>query len=101
MSTSATDQQLLDRAIELGRRGLGRVSPNPTVGAVIARDGEVLGEGWHREYGGLHAEAEAIAAAGDADLAGATLYVSLEPCCHQGKQPPCTEAILAAGIRRV
>jgi diaminohydroxyphosphoribosylaminopyrimidine deaminase/5-amino-6-(5-phosphoribosylamino)uracil reductase len=68
---------------------------------VLARDGEVLGEGWHAEYGGLHAETAAIAAAGDADLRGATLYVSLEPCCHEGRQPPCTDAILAAGIRRV
>ena len=97
----ADDRQFLDRAIELGRHGLGRVSPNPLVGAVIARDGEVLGEGWHDVYGGLHAEAAAIAAAGDTDLHGATIYVSLEPCCHQGRQPPCTDAILAAGISRV
>ncbi len=95
------DQELLDRAIELGRRGLGRVSPNPLVGAVVARDGQVLGEGWHDTFGGLHAEVAAINASGDADLQGATLYVSLEPCCHQGRQPPCTEAILAAGITRV
>lgn len=101
MSLSVTDDELLDRAIELGRRGLGRVSPNPTVGAVLAREGEVLGEGWHEEYGGPHAEVNAIRAARGADLTGATLYVSLEPCCHQGKQPPCTDAILAAGIRRV
>jgi len=95
------DQELLDRAIELGRRGLGRVSPNPLVGAVVARDGEILGEGWHDAYGGPHAEVAAITASGDADLHGATLYVSLEPCCHQGRQPPCTDAILAAGIARV
>ena len=98
---NADDHDLLDRAIELGRRGLGRVSPNPLVGAVIARDGAVLGEGWHDVYGGLHAEAAAIAAAGGEDLRGATLYVSLEPCCHQGRQPPCTDAILRAGITRV
>jgi diaminohydroxyphosphoribosylaminopyrimidine deaminase/5-amino-6-(5-phosphoribosylamino)uracil reductase len=101
VSADAVDQELLSRAIELGRRGLGRVSPNPHVGAVLARDGEVLAEGWHAEYGGLHAETAAIAAAGDTDLHGATLYVSLEPCCHEGRQPPCTDAILAAGIRRV
>jgi diaminohydroxyphosphoribosylaminopyrimidine deaminase/5-amino-6-(5-phosphoribosylamino)uracil reductase len=101
VSADTVDHELLARAIELGRRGLGRVSPNPLVGAVLARDGEVLGEGWHAEYGGLHAETAAIAAAGDADLRGATLYVSLEPCCHEGRQPPCTDAILAAGIRRV
>jgi len=100
-SVSTRDQQLLTRAIELGRNGLGNVSPNPQVGAVIARDGEVLGEGWHERYGGAHAEVNAIAACGGADLSGATLYVSLEPCCHQGQQPPCTEAITAAGIGRV
>lgn len=101
MSTDTVDHELLARAIELGRRGLGRVSPNPHVGAVLARDGQVLAEGWHSEYGAPHAEAAAIAAAGQADLRGATLYVSLEPCCHQGRQPPCTDAILAAGISRV
>jgi len=68
---------------------------------VIARDGELLGEGWHEEFGGVHAEINAIEACGLADLSGATLYVSLEPCCHEGKTPPCTEAILQAGIRRV
>jgi diaminohydroxyphosphoribosylaminopyrimidine deaminase/5-amino-6-(5-phosphoribosylamino)uracil reductase len=71
------------------------------VGAVIVRDNEVLGEGWHADYGGLHAERAAMEAAGGADLTGATLYVSLEPCCHQGKQPPCTDAIIEAGISRV
>ena len=75
--------------------------PNPVVGAVIARDGELLGEGWHEEFGGVHAEVNAIEACGLADLSEATLYVSLEPCCHEGKTPPCTEAILQAGIRRV
>jgi diaminohydroxyphosphoribosylaminopyrimidine deaminase/5-amino-6-(5-phosphoribosylamino)uracil reductase len=98
---STRDQRLLAKAIELGRRGIGNVSPNPQVGAVIARDDEVLGEGWHERYGGPHAEVNAIADCGDVDLAGATLYVSLEPCCHQGQQPPCTDAITAAGIGRV
>jgi diaminohydroxyphosphoribosylaminopyrimidine deaminase/5-amino-6-(5-phosphoribosylamino)uracil reductase len=98
---STRDQRLLTKAIELGRKGIGNVSPNPQVGAVIARDGEVLGEGWHERYGGPHAEVNAIADCGDADLTGATLYVSLEPCCHQGQQPPCTDAITAAGIARV
>lgn len=101
MSADTLDHELLARAIELGRRGLGRVSPNPHVGAVLARGDQVLGEGWHAEYGGLHAETAAIAAAGDTDLRGATLYVSLEPCCHEGRQPACTDAILAAGIGRV
>ena len=71
------------------------------VGALVVRDETVLGEGWHDECGGPHAEVSAIADAGDADLTGATLYVSMEPCCHQGKTPPCTDAILAAGIARV
>jgi diaminohydroxyphosphoribosylaminopyrimidine deaminase/5-amino-6-(5-phosphoribosylamino)uracil reductase len=95
------DHDHLARAIEIASRGLGRVSPNPVVGAVLVRDGEVLGEGWHDEFGGPHAEVNAIRAAGAADLRGATLYVSMEPCCHQGRQPPCTEAILAAGIDRI
>ncbi|MEA2298079.1 MAG: diaminohydroxyphosphoribosylaminopyrimidine deaminase [Solirubrobacteraceae bacterium] len=96
-----TDRLHLIRAIELAENGVGRVNPNPIVGAVIARGGELLGEGWHEEYGGPHAEVNAIAACGGADLDGATLYVSLEPCCHLGKTPPCTDAIVAAGIRRV
>jgi diaminohydroxyphosphoribosylaminopyrimidine deaminase/5-amino-6-(5-phosphoribosylamino)uracil reductase len=101
MLRTATDHAHLARAIELAHHGQGRVSPNPVVGAVVVRDGEVLGEGWHDEYGGPHAEVNAIAACGGADLRGATLYVSLEPCCHQGNTPPCTDAILAAGLGRV
>ena len=97
-----TDRIHLARAIDLAGQGFGRVNPNPVVGAVIAQPGgEVLGEGWHDEFGGPHAEVNAIAACGDADLSAATLYVSLEPCCHQGKTPPCTDAIVAAGIPRV
>lgn len=96
-----TDRLHLARTLELARQGAGRVSPNPLVGAVLARDGEVLGEGWHTAYGAPHAEVEALRAAAGADLADATLYVSLEPCCHTGKQPPCTEAIMASGVRRV
>jgi diaminohydroxyphosphoribosylaminopyrimidine deaminase/5-amino-6-(5-phosphoribosylamino)uracil reductase len=95
-----TDRHHLARAIELAEHGRGRVSPNPLVGAVIGRDEEVLGEGFHRALGAPHAEVEAISAAGP-DAEGATLYVSLEPCCHQGRTPPCTEAIKAAGIARV
>jgi diaminohydroxyphosphoribosylaminopyrimidine deaminase / 5-amino-6-(5-phosphoribosylamino)uracil reductase len=101
LPATAVDHEHLARAIELAERGRGAVSPNPQVGAVIARDGEVLGEGWHTAYGEAHAEVEALRAAAGKDLAGATIYVSLEPCCHHGKQPPCTDAILAAGIRRV
>ncbi len=102
MSTCTdTDKLHLTRAIELARRGLGAVKPNPVVGAVVARDGETLGEGFHEAFGGLHAEVNAIEACGLEDLSGATLYVSLEPCCHEGKTPPCTDAILQAGIGRV
>jgi diaminohydroxyphosphoribosylaminopyrimidine deaminase / 5-amino-6-(5-phosphoribosylamino)uracil reductase len=96
-----TDRLHLARAIELAGRGVGAVKPNPVVGAVVARDGEVLGEGWHERFGAAHAEVNAIEACGLADLSGATLYVSLEPCCHEGKTPPCTEAIVQAGIGRV
>jgi diaminohydroxyphosphoribosylaminopyrimidine deaminase/5-amino-6-(5-phosphoribosylamino)uracil reductase len=96
-----TDNVYLERAIELAQRGAGATHPNPVVGAVVARDGEVLGEGWHEAYGAAHAEVNAIEACGLADLGGATLYVSLEPCCHEGQTPPCTDAILQAGLRRV
>jgi diaminohydroxyphosphoribosylaminopyrimidine deaminase/5-amino-6-(5-phosphoribosylamino)uracil reductase len=100
-TTSEADRRHLARAIELAEQGRGRVSPNPLVGAVIA-DGEgVLGEGFHRAAGQPHAEVEAIAATDGRDLAAATLYVSLEPCCHQGRTPPCTDAIRSAGIGRV
>lgn len=100
-SPTANDLPHLRRAVKLAHQGRGRVSPNPVVGAVITRDGEVLGEGWHERYGGAHAEVNAIAACAGVDLAGATMYVSLEPCCHDGKTPPCTAAIVGAGIARV
>jgi diaminohydroxyphosphoribosylaminopyrimidine deaminase/5-amino-6-(5-phosphoribosylamino)uracil reductase len=100
-ASTKTDDAHLARAIELARKGSPAVRPNPVVGAVVARDGEVLGEGWHQRYGGAHAEVNAIEACGMQDLAGATLYVSIEPCCHEGKTPPCTDAILQAGIGRV
>src|SRR6202012_5778845 len=95
------DRRHLARAIEIAEQGRGRVSPNPLVGAVIADPSGVIGEGFHGVLGGPHAEVAAITAAGDADLQQATLYVSLEPCCHQGRTPPCTDAIRAAGISRV
>ena len=91
------------RALELAQNGTGRVSPNPLVGAVIVKDGRVIGEGWHDRYGGLHAERDALEKCREAgnDPAGAVMYVTLEPCCHHGKQPPCTDALIEAGIRRV
>ena len=100
---TATDQAHLRRALELAERGRGRVSPNPLVGAVVVAGGEVLGEGWHAELGGLHAERAALADCRErgTDPAGATMYVTLEPCAHQGRQPPCVEALLEAGIARV
>lgn len=100
---TAADHEHLARSIELAEFGLGRVHPNPMVGALLVRDEKVLGEGWHEECGGPHAEVNAIAdaTAKGADVAGATLYVSMEPCCHHGKTPPCTDAVIAAGIARV
>ncbi len=97
---SLVDESWMRRALELAERGRGRVEPNPLVGAVVVRDGVRVGEGWHQRYGGPHAEVHALAAAGPA-ARGATLYVTLEPCCHLGKTPPCTDAILRAGIGRV
>ncbi len=99
--TTDTDRRHLARAIELAEQGRGQVSPNPLVGAVLADGNGVAGEGFHGALGGPHAEVEAIRAAGDHQLTGATLYISLEPCCHQGRTPPCTDAILQAGITRV
>ncbi|MBM3997070.1 MAG: bifunctional diaminohydroxyphosphoribosylaminopyrimidine deaminase/5-amino-6-(5-phosphoribosylamino)uracil reductase RibD [Planctomycetes bacterium] len=88
------------RALQLAEQGRGYVEPNPLVGAVVVRDGKVVGEGWHQAFGGPHAEVRAFAQAGAA-ATGATLYVTLEPCCHHGKTPPCTDAVIKAGITRV
>lgn len=100
---TARELAFLERAAELGRRGWGRVHPNPMVGCVLVRGDQVLGEGWHREWGGPHAEVEALAAAREAgeDPSGATAIVSLEPCSHQGKTPPCTLALRSAGVARL
>ncbi|MFY9470123.1 MAG: bifunctional diaminohydroxyphosphoribosylaminopyrimidine deaminase/5-amino-6-(5-phosphoribosylamino)uracil reductase RibD [Solirubrobacterales bacterium] len=97
-----TDQDVahLERTLELAERGRGRTSPNPVVGAVVVKDGEILGEGYHHVFGGPHAERIAIESCSK-DTTGATIYVSLEPCAHEGKQPPCTQAIIDAGITRV
>lgn len=93
-------EPLLERTLELAERGRATTRPNPVVGAVIANAGKIVGEGWHAEAGGPHAEVVALANAGDR-ARGATLYVSLEPCAHHGRTPPCVDAILAAGVRRV
>lgn len=100
MSEAAYDCRCMSRAIELARRGLGHVEPNPMVGCVIVRDGTIVGEGWHQRFGGPHAEIEALAAAGDR-ARGADVYVTLEPCCHLGKTGPCTKALITAGVARV
>ena len=103
MGNDILDEKYMRRAIELAVKGSGRTNPNPLVGAVIVRDGQILAEGYHECYGQYHAERNAISHARQAgiDLAGSTIYVTLEPCCHHGKQPPCTDAILEEGIARV
>ena len=102
MSTpfSAADHEFMARALRLAERGLYTTDPNPRVGCVLVRDGQVVGEGWHRRAGEPHAERIALAAAGEA-ARGATAYVSLEPCSHHGRTPPCSEGLIAAGVARV
>lgn len=95
-----TDQEYMEMAIELAKKGMGWTNPNPMVGAVVVKDGRIIGTGYHQKFGGPHAERNAIAACRES-AAGAALYVTLEPCCHTGKTPPCTEAILEAGIAKV
>lgn len=95
-----TDEEYMTLAINLAKRGEGRVAPNPLVGAVVVKNGGIIGEGWHERYGGLHAERNALNSCKE-NPSGGTMYVTLEPCCHYGKQPPCVEAILSAGIKRV
>lgn len=90
----------MERALELAERGRGHVEPNPLVGAVVVQNDAVVGEGWHQKFGEAHAEINALAAA-DEKARGGTLYVTLEPCCHHGKTPPCTDAVIRAGIRRI
>ncbi len=94
------DRMYMERALHLAEQGRGRVSPNPMVGAVLVKEGRIIGEGFHACYGGLHAERAALESCREAPR-GSTLYVTLEPCCHYGKQPPCTDAVLENGIRRV
>ena len=98
VNRSQTDEAHLRRALQLARRGCGRTSPNPMVGAVLVHGGKVIGEGWHRRAGGPHAEVEALrdAARRGERVRGAALYVTLEPCCTHGRTPPCTQAISSA-----
>ena len=99
MALTDADRAHLARCLELAERGRRTAAPNPVVGAVVVRDGSVIGEGWHERPGGPHAEIVALRAAGDA--AGATVYTSLEPCSHHGRTPPCADALIAAGVSRV
>src|SRR5262245_37607573 len=97
---ASADARYMALALTLGHRGLGRTWPNPAVGAVIVNNGVIVGRGWTQVGGRPHAEAEALRRAGAAER-GATLYVTLEPCSHHGKSPPCADAVIAAGIARV
>ena len=97
---SAADSQWMARALQLAERGLYTTSPNPRVGCVLVRDGKIIGEGWHQQAGEAHAEIHALQVAGVA-ARGATAYVTLEPCCHHGRTPPCADALVAAGVVRV
>jgi len=99
-ATQPQDAVWMRRALDLAARGWGQTAPNPMVGSVVVRDGVVVGEGWHTAYGAPHAEVEALQRAGEA-ARGATVYVTLEPCDHHGQTPPCTQALLAAGVARV
>lgn len=99
--TDSLDIQHMRLACEVSRRAQGHAEPNPTVGCVIAVDGEVIAEGWTQTYGSDHAEVHALQKVAGRDLSTATIYVTLEPCCHQGKTPPCTQAIIDSGIKRV
>lgn len=94
------EERYMLRAIELAKQGIGKVNPNPMVGAVIVKDGKIIGEGYHVQYGELHAERHAFSNLTE-DAKGAEMYVTLEPCCHYGKQPPCTQAIIEHGIKKV
>ncbi len=97
---TAADSKYMKRALTLARKGIGKTAPNPVVGCVIVKNGTVVGEGWHKRAGGPHAEVHALRMAGDA-ARGADVYVTLEPCSHTGKTPPCCDALISAGVRRV
>ena len=100
MSSRTVCEQYMRAALALAQKGAGRVSPNPMVGALVVRGKQVIGSGYHRVFGGAHAEVHALRRAG-AQARGADLYVTLEPCSHHGKTPPCVDAVIASGIKRV
>lgn len=97
---TANDKRYMKRALTLARKGIGRTAPNPAVGCVIVKDGGIVGEGWHKKAGTPHAEIHALEMAGEA-ARGADVYITLEPCCHTGQTPPCSEALIKAGVKRV
>lgn len=97
---TSTDTKYMKRALTLAKKGVGKTSPNPAVGCVIVKNGTIVGEGWHKRAGGHHAEVHALEMAGD-EARGADVYVTLEPCSHTGKTPPCSEALIRAGVKRV
>src|SRR4030066_573084 len=94
------EEQIMQKVLKLAEKGRGLTSPNPMVGAILAKHDRIVGQGYHRKAGTPHAEVEAIRDAGK-KVTGSTLYVSLEPCCHFGQTPPCTDAIISAGIKKV
>jgi diaminohydroxyphosphoribosylaminopyrimidine deaminase/5-amino-6-(5-phosphoribosylamino)uracil reductase len=98
---SADDHRFMAQALRLARRGLCTTTPNPRVGCVLVKDGQVIGTGWHKQAGTAHAEVRALAAAKGRDVTGATVYVTLEPCSHHGRTPPCVDALIAARVQRV
>lgn len=100
MTFSTIDHEMMAHALRLAARGLETVTPNPRVGCVIVRDGRIVGEGWHERAGHPHAEAVALTAAGEA-ARGATAYITLEPCAHHGRTPPCAKALVEAGITHI
>lgn len=99
-NTVGDDEKFMRYALELAKKGMGRTNPNPMVGSVIVKDGKIISEGYHAKYGEFHAERNAILSCGE-DMTGATVYVTLEPCCHHGKTPPCTDIIIESGIKKV
>jgi diaminohydroxyphosphoribosylaminopyrimidine deaminase/5-amino-6-(5-phosphoribosylamino)uracil reductase len=101
MTISAADARFMARALQLARRGLYTTDPNPRVGCVVVKDGKIIGEGWHERAGEPHAEINALNQAGKMNTHSAGVYLTLEPCCHQGRTPPCTQALIKAGVRRV
>lgn len=101
MTTSAADARFMARALQLARRGMYTTDPNPRVGCVIVKDGKIIGEGWHERAGQPHAEINALSQTGQMPAHSAGVYLTLEPCCHQGRTPPCTQALIKAGVKRV